>query len=174
MVDQLWVWIVRSGESAGASPSCLGQEHKLNEMLVDIVVTCSPLTWDSWTKDPLAGDRKGEHIHVLNPDDSMNVHQKVLRHLTSTNRRPVTSAHNLACIIADLYTGLFDQDKIPEDFQFFEFFEREICRLVRRLFMLIGFPCTRLPLTRRMQNDAAMLRLEDFKWSLYEVRPGSK
>ena len=156
-----------------ASPSSFKQEHKLNEMPADTIVTCSPLTWDSWMRDPLARDRKGENIHVLNPDDAMNMHQKVLRHLTSTNRRPVTSAHNLACLIADLYTGMFDQDKTPEEFQFFEFFEREISRLVSRPFMLIGFPYTRLPLTHRMQNDAAMLRLEHFKWSLDQVRPSS-
>ena len=109
-------------------------------MLTDIILTCSPLTWYSWTTDPLGKEGKGGNIHILNPDDSMNVHQRVLRHLTSTNRRPVTSAHNLACLIADLYTGLFDQHKIPEEFQFLDFFEREIARLVRRLSVLIGFP----------------------------------
>jgi hypothetical protein len=76
---------------------------------------------------------QGGNIHVPNPDDSMNVHQKVLRHLTSTNRRPVTSTHSLACLIADLYTGLFDEYKMPEEFLFLDFFEREIVRLVRCL-----------------------------------------
>jgi hypothetical protein len=67
----------------------------------------------------------------------MNLHQKVLRHLKSTDRKPVTSVHDLACLITDTCAGLFDQDEIQDEFQFFDFFERDIVRLVR---YLLSFP----------------------------------
>jgi hypothetical protein len=65
----------------------------------------------------------------------MNLHQKIIRHLRRGDRKPVTSVHDLACLIADTSTSLFDQDDIPDEFRFFDFFERDIARLVSCLLL---------------------------------------
>lgn len=61
----------------------------------------------------------------------MNVHQQVLRRLRSPNRQPITSAHDLACLVTDTCTGFLDRDEVQGGFHFLDFFEREIARVVR-------------------------------------------
>ncbi|KAK4097670.1 hypothetical protein N658DRAFT_267125 [Parathielavia hyrcaniae] len=121
MVDQLWVWI-------------LGNET---------IITCSSLNWNSW----VAGEHrnlKNGNLYALAPEDQWNVHQRIIKHLKRADRQPITSVHDLACLIADTCTELFDQEEAPDDFRFFDFFERDIARL----------------------SDTTMRRLEHFRSSL--------
>ncbi|RYO80935.1 hypothetical protein DL766_007498 [Monosporascus sp. MC13-8B] len=130
MVDQLWMWI-------------LGDRT---------IITCSALNFDSWIVEAQSKAGKSGNINsrwALAREDPMNAHQKVLRHLKSPHRQPVTSVHDLACLITDTCTSLFDQHNIQDEFQFLDFFEREIARL----------------------SDLAMRRLEDFRRSLELARP---
>ncbi|KAH6621147.1 hypothetical protein B0J18DRAFT_431690 [Chaetomium sp. MPI-SDFR-AT-0129] len=109
MVDQLWIWI-------------LGD---------DTAITCSSLHWDSWVQGPLV-EVKGKFRstpHSLTREDPMNVHQQVLRRLRSPNRQPITSAHDLVCLVTDTCTGFLDRDDVQGGFQFLDFFEREIARV---------------------------------------------
>ncbi|KAK3309261.1 uncharacterized protein B0T15DRAFT_526709 [Chaetomium strumarium] len=121
MVDHLWMWIIGN----------------------HTIITCSALNWESWleTQENEAGETRS--TYELTREDPMNVHQNILRHLKRPSRQPVTSVHDLACLITDFYTGLFHQQDVPDEFQFFDFFEREVARL----------------------NDFATYALEDFRHS---------
>ena len=65
--------------------------------------------------------------------DPLNVHQTILKHLQGTARAPVTSAYEMAKLITNTCTDVFDQYRIPPEYQFFDFFERSIGNLVRKL-----------------------------------------
>ncbi|TPX21918.1 hypothetical protein DIZ76_015883 [Coccidioides immitis] len=58
--------------------------------------------------------------------DPLNVHQMILKHLQSRARDPITSVYALATLIADTCMELFDEYRVPDEFQFFDFFERSI------------------------------------------------
>ncbi|KAK4122891.1 hypothetical protein N657DRAFT_483660 [Parathielavia appendiculata] len=126
VVDQLWVWILGS----------------------ETIITCSPLTYDSWIWDAHGQATRSGNMRVVAPEDPMNLHQNIIRHLKRGDREPITSVHDLACLIADTCTKLFDQDETPDGFRFFDFFEHEIARL----------------------SEMAMLQLEEFKKSLGSAR----
>lgn len=69
-------------------------------------------------------------------DDPMNVQHKVLRHLKETSRKPIESIYDLAGLIATCCASTFDETQIPEDMQFFDFFERSIGSVVCELMSL--------------------------------------
>ncbi|KAI9640932.1 hypothetical protein NHQ30_010773 [Ciborinia camelliae] len=62
--------------------------------------------------------------------DPLNVHQKALKYLQGTTRRPITSAYDVARLVVDSCINLFDQYQVPDEFQFFDFFERSIGAVV--------------------------------------------
>ncbi|KAE9366832.1 hypothetical protein N431DRAFT_384803 [Stipitochalara longipes BDJ] len=62
--------------------------------------------------------------------DPLNVHQTILKHLQGTTRAPITSAYELAKLITNSCTDVFDQYRIPPEYQFFDFFERSIGNLI--------------------------------------------
>lgn len=65
-------------------------------------------------------------------DDPLNVHQTILKNLYGLARSPITSASDLAMLITSSCVDVFDQYKIPSDFQFFDFFESSIGAVVSR------------------------------------------
>jgi hypothetical protein len=65
-------------------------------------------------------------------EDPLNVHQTILKNLYGLARAPITSAYDLAMLITSSCVDVFDQYKIPPDFQFFDFFESSIGAVVSR------------------------------------------
>ncbi|KAH8774561.1 hypothetical protein F5883DRAFT_15667 [Diaporthe sp. PMI_573] len=59
-------------------------------------------------------------------DDPMNVQHRVLRHLREISRDPIESIYDLAGLIATCCASAFEENQIPDDMQFFDFFERSI------------------------------------------------
>ncbi|KAF7939003.1 uncharacterized protein EAE98_001339 [Botrytis deweyae] len=68
---------------------------------------------------------KRKRLAVLR-QDPLNVHQKVLKYLQSSTRPPIVSPYDVANLVVDMCVNLFDQYQVPEEFQFFDFFERSI------------------------------------------------
>jgi hypothetical protein len=65
--------------------------------------------------------------------DPLNVHQKVLKHLQSPMRPPITSIYDVASLVVHSCINVFDQYQVPDEFRFFEFFERSIGVVVSRV-----------------------------------------
>ncbi|KAK7974381.1 hypothetical protein PG989_016229 [Apiospora arundinis] len=64
---------------------------------------------------------------------ALNVHRKIIKHLNLPNRAPIKSAYELAILAANYCTAVFDPNQTPEQFQFFDFFERSITRAASEL-----------------------------------------
>jgi hypothetical protein len=64
--------------------------------------------------------------------DPLNVHQTILKNLQGSARAPITSVYDLAKLITSSCVDVFDQYRIPPDFQFFDFFERSIGAVVSK------------------------------------------
>lgn len=64
------------------------------------------------------------------PDDPLSIHQKVLRHLQQTARKPIASLYDLAGLIVTCCASTFDETQVPDDYQFFDFFENSISIVV--------------------------------------------
>ncbi|KFY46224.1 hypothetical protein V494_00546 [Pseudogymnoascus sp. VKM F-4513 (FW-928)] len=91
----------------------------------DTVISCCPQRWQSWPEnEPM--DSNPETPPVTLQDDPLNVHHAVLNHLKQPVREPITSAYDLAGIIADSCASVFDPFRITDEFQFLDFFERSI------------------------------------------------
>ncbi|EPE31754.1 hypothetical protein GLAREA_12510 [Glarea lozoyensis ATCC 20868] len=93
------------------------------------VISCSPQRWHSWLEDSGAVSHVTEEQKIRLPklqDDPLDVHQIILKHLQRSARKPVTTAYDLAGIIAQSCANVFDQHQVPNEFQFFDFFERSI------------------------------------------------
>ncbi|EGC42775.1 ankyrin repeat protein [Histoplasma capsulatum var. duboisii H88] len=58
--------------------------------------------------------------------DPLNVHQMILSHIGLKTRDPLRSAHDLAQLITGFCICLFDEYRVPDEYQFFDFFERSI------------------------------------------------
>ncbi|EEH10557.1 serine/threonine-protein kinase ripk4 [Histoplasma capsulatum G186AR] len=58
--------------------------------------------------------------------DPLNVHQMILSHIGLKTRDPLRSAHDLAQLITGFCICLFDEYQVPDEYQFFDFFERSI------------------------------------------------
>lgn len=74
---------------------------------------------------PPASTRKAR-VNPNNSDNPMNIQHKVLQHLKETSRKAIESIHDLAGLIATCCASLFDENQIPEEMQFLDFFERSI------------------------------------------------
>lgn len=73
---------------------------------------------------------KGVSFEPNLSDDPLSVHQKVLRHLQQTARQPIASLYDLAGLIATYCASTFDETQLPDDYQFFDFFEDSISIVV--------------------------------------------
>ena len=62
----------------------------------------------------------------INATDPLNVSQLVTRYLSKQGRGAVSSAHDLASVITTCCVDVFDPRRTPDEFLFFEFFERSI------------------------------------------------
>lgn len=69
-------------------------------------------------------------------EDPLSIHQKVLRHLQQTARKPVASLYDLAGLIVSCCASTFDETQVPDDYQFFDFFENSIS-------IVVSFPCSK-------------------------------
>lgn len=69
--------------------------------------------------------------------DPMNIHHRVAKHLKETSREPIESIFDLAGLIATCCASAFDENQIPDEMQFFDFFEQSIGSVVR--FILTDF-----------------------------------
>lgn len=65
--------------------------------------------------------------------DPMNIHHRVARHLKETSREPIESIYDLAGLIATCCASAFDENQIPDEMQFFDFFEQSIGSVVRSI-----------------------------------------
>lgn len=79
---------------------------------------------------PLIGRRRST-VKSSAPDDPMNIQHRVLQHLKEPSRRAIESIYDLAGVIATCCASSFDENQIPEDMQFFDFFESSIGNVVR-------------------------------------------
>lgn len=66
-------------------------------------------------------------------EDPLSIHQKVLRHLQQTARKPIASLYDLAGLIVTCCASTFDETQVPDDYQFFDFFENSISIVVSSL-----------------------------------------
>lgn len=67
----------------------------------------------------------------LNQDDPLGVPQRVARYLSKQGRGALGSVHELASLITTCCVDMFDPHQVPDEFLFFDFFERSISRVVR-------------------------------------------
>ena len=63
---------------------------------------------------------------VLKPEDPMSISQNIFFHLSRGSRESVGTVYELASLITTHCVDIFDTNRIPEDYQFFEFFEQSI------------------------------------------------
>lgn len=69
---------------------------------------------------------------ILKPEDPMSISQNIFFYLSrGSSRKPIGSVYKLASLITSHCVDVFDTNQIPEDFQFFEFFEQSINDVVR-------------------------------------------
>ncbi|MBE3045107.1 hypothetical protein IMZ48_21645 [Candidatus Bathyarchaeota archaeon] len=66
----------------------------------------------------------------VNPDDPLNVRDRVNKQLQK-DRGAVKTVHELAALITTCCVDVFDPHRAPEEYRFFDFFERSINRVVR-------------------------------------------
>lgn len=100
-------------------------------------------------------------------EDPLSIHQKVLRHLQQTARKPIASLYDLAGLIVTCCASTFDETQVPDDYQFFDFFENSISIVVSLL-------CLKAPDTDHLQilgadagqNEKVTHSLHQFKRSL--------
>ena len=64
----------------------------------------------------------------------MSVQNKVLAHLNEVIRKPIETVYDLAGLITNCCTTVFDEPRIPDDFHFFDFFEHSIINAVGHSF----------------------------------------
>ncbi|KAH9906808.1 hypothetical protein F4778DRAFT_723465 [Xylariomycetidae sp. FL2044] len=88
------------------------------------------------------GGEEDSHLWIENFASEMkfrplNVHHNILRYLRTTHRPQISSPYQLASVIANLSANVFDDHKIPPEFQFFDFFERSISKVTDRATWLL-------------------------------------
>jgi len=57
-------------------------------------------------------------------NDPLNVHQMILKYLQGSARSPITSVQDMANLVVGICVNVFDQYRVPDEYQFFEFFVR--------------------------------------------------
>jgi hypothetical protein len=92
---------------------------------------------DGANTGPSSVEERKKRLALLE-QDPLNVHQMILKHLQGEARAPITSVYELAKIITDSCVNLFDPYQAPDEFQFFDFFERSIGDVVSKLTMIEG------------------------------------
>ncbi|KAJ6783465.1 hypothetical protein PWT90_08178 [Aphanocladium album] len=123
MVDQLWMWVLED----------------------DTLVTCAPLRWNTIAKDvplvtrlisspaanpfawwrifpalqPRIATERGPQLRRAETTVPI-----ILERLKDLRRLPIVSVHGLASFVAANCVDVFDQRLIPDEYQFFDFFEQ--------------------------------------------------
>jgi len=70
--------------------------------------------------------------------DPLNVHQMILKYLQGSVRPPITSVQEMANLVVGICVNVFDQYRVPDEYQFFEFFVSFIfCQKVDLLYPLL-------------------------------------
>jgi hypothetical protein len=87
---------------------------------------------DRMLNSPASSTAEKKKRLALLRQDPLNVHQKILKHLQSSTRRPITSIYDVASLVVHSCIDVFDQYQVEEEFQFFDFFERSIGVVVSR------------------------------------------
>ncbi len=59
--------------------------------------------------------------------------QSLLNYLRDTRRPPIMSSYSLACLITTFCATVFDDRRLPEEFQFFDFFSHSIGIIVSEI-----------------------------------------
>jgi len=108
------------------------QSKLLLMRFIDTVISCCPQVWDSW-KEHVYGsdDNTGEKLPLL-PDheDERSIRNLVLRYIESSQGSSIKSVYDLANVIVDSCGMVFDQYQVSQSFQFMDFFERSIGKVV--------------------------------------------
>lgn len=88
----------------------------------------------------IKGNVQSRKTHTFAPDrdgwpemktnDPLNIAQRVTKLLSRKGRPAVGSVHGLASIITTCYVDVFDPHQAPDDYLFFDFFERSIGKAV--------------------------------------------
>lgn len=76
-------------------------------------------------------------------EDPLSIHQKALRHLQKTARKPIASVYDLAGLIVTCCASTFDEAQVPDDYQFFDFFENSISIVVSFLCTPVSCSCAK-------------------------------
>ncbi|KAF7934808.1 uncharacterized protein EAE98_002853 [Botrytis deweyae] len=153
MVDQLWLWIINDDTVISCFPQrwdaqniglpnphdstaricskkTITQEnpnHTVNNNSNKNDVPTS--NTESLHNKPSDFDG-GNQFQVPRDKSPLDVHQMILRHLQKSSRPSIESAYQLAKLITDMCANVFNPHEIPDEFQFFEFFERSIGSLI--------------------------------------------
>ena len=77
------------------------------------------------------GRRQAYNWPEINQGDPLSVPQRVTRHLLKQGRGVLGSVHDLAGLITTCCVDVFDPHQVPEEFLFFDFFERSVGIVVR-------------------------------------------
>lgn len=80
-----------------------------------------PQTHGAWT---------AKQWPVIDPNDPLNVSKLVTQHLLKTGRGAIENVYEFAGLITTCCLDVFDPQSVPDEFQFFDFFERSIGRVV--------------------------------------------
>ncbi|KAI9642366.1 hypothetical protein NHQ30_009170 [Ciborinia camelliae] len=157
MVDQLWLWIINDDTVISCCPQRWDVMANVNEARVPDLhdmsagpssahiktyeneglpvhnearrIPDSKIDSDEQNNKPNSFQGKKQRQIFLDKDP-LNVHQMVLKHLQRTARPSIQSAYQLAKLITDTCANIFNPYDIPDEFQFFEFFERSIGSLI--------------------------------------------
>ncbi|KAG9248494.1 hypothetical protein BJ878DRAFT_27946 [Calycina marina] len=125
------------------------------------------------TKDTVEAKRKRQ-AQLRN--DPLNVHQMVLKHLQGSARAPIASVKDLQNLIIDSVVNVFDQYQVPDEFQFFEFFERSIGAVIdqeARYFQQFASAlksASRYPTGPNSNNSDALFSITDETQLLGEIK----
>ncbi|KAK4446784.1 hypothetical protein QBC34DRAFT_356004 [Podospora aff. communis PSN243] len=140
MVDQLWLWVI----SDQAIISCLpttwpsdvdatrprnGDRRKSAASIIRGFATTSKGRKKQIGRHrgpSSSGNQRRPSISSKFDGDLLDIHKRLLAHLSSSRRAPVTSVFQLAHTITTFCIDTFDPHRVPEDYQFLDFFERSI------------------------------------------------
>lgn len=158
-------WVTGKSSKQSARGPALG---RIREWAADLPADFISQPGDDVDSRPSSSEEKRKCLAFLK-QDPLNVHQLILKHLQGSARKPITTVSELAILITDSCVGLFDQYQIPDEFQFFDFFERSIGAVVS--FKLSSFIFRKDSLTL-YKIDGETKCLQAFAKSLDKTQPG--
>ena len=95
------------------------------------------LIWDPKGKPRAPKPHRGpqrhgatEAISVPKPYDPMSISQNIFSSWMKGSRERISNVYDLASLVATCCVNVFDTNRVPEEFQFFEFFEQSISNVV--------------------------------------------